>query len=217
MSTRKKFPVLILLFTLASYYRISMYIYIYIITGRRRDVGARMTREGVQRMENPKHSRLLFADDVQRAGRPASLAWRQQRDVCGWEGGWIGAARGRMVVYTESRGCRGPRAYGRGVRVAGWDGRGWCRWSRRRCSLHEPSPLSCARESVLADHCRRKDGQIGPCFIVVVFVVVVLVFDIYYRAVHVDKAFSAIRAQSDKIIIYVICASGEPSVCYWCW
>jgi len=66
--------------TLASYYRISMYIYIYIyiymITGRRRDVGARMTRKGVQRMENPKHSRLLFADDVQRAERPASLAWR---------------------------------------------------------------------------------------------------------------------------------------------
>lgn len=138
--------------------------------------------------------------------------------VVGGEGVWIGATRGRMVVYTESRGWRGPRACGRGARVAGCDGRGWCRWSRRRCSLHEPSPLSCARESVLADHCRRKDGQTGPCFIVVVFVVVVvLVFDIYYRAVHVGKVFSAIRAQSNKIIIYVICTSGEPSVRYWCW
>jgi len=73
-------------------------------------------------------------------------------DVCGR--GW--PDWGCAVVYGKSRLTRTACRAGRwpdGVQG------GWCRWSRRRCSLHEPSPLSCAGESVLADHRRRTDGQ----------------------------------------------------------
>lgn len=90
-------------------------------------------------------------------------------------GGWIGAASrahgGLQKVEADVDRVSGGE-------VAGWGARGWCRWSRRRCSLHEPSPLSCAGESVLADHRRRTDGRTDRQdlhSIVVVFVVVVIV------------------------------------------
>jgi len=102
-------------------------------------------------MESPIHSRrrLLSVDDVQRA-QHHSRGIRRGMFVVG--GGWIGAALGSTEVYGKSwlTGRGGGRM---GVDGVGADGLA----AGAHCT--KPSPLSCAGESVLADHRRRTDGR----------------------------------------------------------
>jgi len=95
----------------------------YKLTGRRRDVGARMTREGVLRMESPIYI-IATASYPRTTCSALSITRVALQEGCLWLGvgrGWMDWSSAR-VVYGKSGLTRSACRAGDGGRMMGWTG-----------------------------------------------------------------------------------------------
>lgn len=211
-NTRKKFPVLILrcrVITPYTYYK---------VTGRRRDVVARMTREGAY-----YEWKVLYISATAAASYPRTTCSAPSITRVALEGGclWPGVAglelREGGRWFTESRGWRGPRV-GRGGGRMGWTG---------LVPMVSPPVLTARTVAVVV--CRgisfggpsSEDGRADrTCTIVVEFVVFVLVFGIIHYPIELWTSTKYFRMHlNKKIIIIIFWTDVESSVrcCWWWW